>query len=237
MIEIRGLKKKYSRRIVINQIDGCFEPNLVHGILGPNGCGKTTLVKLMLGLVRPNDGEVLFNGKPLCDQRDQIAWLPQHPHAPAGTTPAKLFSLVESLRDRKAEHKETLIADFGFAPELDKPMGTLSGGNLQKCFLIATLMFSLPLLILDEPTVGLDPIAAAVFKKILKERAGHSTILLISHITSEIVQLSDQVHFLMDGRWAYHGVLKEIQDEPNFVDFETFLIQVLSGNEAKNEKI
>lgn len=233
MIEIKGLTKSYGKRVVIDNLDGFFESGMVHGILGPNGCGKTTLIKLMLGLVHPQQGQVLFRGSPLSQQRELVSWLPQHPQAPAVTTPEKLFVLLEDLRGSKAEYKDALIEEFGFSSELQKPLSALSGGNYQKCFLIATLMFNSPLIVLDEPTVGLDPVAAAIFKKVLKARAGQATIILISHITSEIVQLSDKVHFLLEGKWAFHGLLADVRRQPHFTDFESFLVEALSGQGQK----
>lgn len=237
MIEIRGLKKKYAQRTIINDLHGGFEQGLIHGILGPNGCGKTTLIKLMLGLVHPDQGEILLNGQPLSEQRQDVSWLPQHPQAPPRTTPEKLFDLIENLRGKKAIYKDLLISEFGFQAEMTKTLASLSGGNYQKCFLIATLMFDSPVIILDEPTVGLDPMAAAIFKKVLQKRAGGATVLLISHITSEVAQLSNKVHFLLEGRWAYSGLMTEIKSQPDFTDFESFLVRMLSGKKEHHGQV
>lgn len=237
MIEIRRLTKCYDRKAILNNLDGNFEEGLVHGILGPNGCGKTTLIKSMLGLVQPEAGEVFFRGAPLQSRRESISWLPQHPQAPSTTTPHQLFLFIEKLRGQPAVLRDQLVRQFGFTAELEKPLSALSGGNHQKCFLIATLMFGSPLIILDEPTVGLDPVAAATFKKILKGRPPGTTVLLISHITSEIAQLSDKVHFLLEGRWAFHGFLDEIKADSQFTDFESFIVQKISSNGGPREPV
>lgn len=229
MIEVKGLTKLYGKKEIFKDLNVTFEKGLVHGIIGPNGCGKTTLVKAALGLVHAQAGEVLIDGVPLGFCREKVSWLPQHPQAPGNTSPEKLFLFIEDLRGQKAVYREELVRQFNFEKEISKPLFSLSGGNFQKCFLIATLMFASPLIILDEPTVGLDPIAAAVFKRILKDRAGESTILLISHITSEISQLSDKIHFLLDGHWVFHGDIKKISEAPNFVGFEEFMVRVLGG--------
>lgn len=229
MIEIISLSKSYGNKKILNRLNAKFEEGLIHGILGPNGCGKTTLIKSMLGLVHIPEGEVLLNGVPLKNCREKVSWLPQHPEAPHNTTPRELFDFIQDLRGEKAVFKENLIQEFDFASEMGKPLKALSGGNFQKCFLIATLMFDVPLIILDEPTVGLDPVAAAHFKKILAARAHTTTVLLISHITSEIEQLSDKVHFLLDGRWAYSGLVQELESQTGIVGFESSIVHVLSN--------
>lgn len=238
MIEIIGLSKSYGKKAVLSGLNAKFEEGMIHGILGPNGCGKTTLIKSMLGLVHIQAGQVLLNGVALKNCREKVSWLPQHPEAPRNTTPEELFKFIEDLRGEKAVFKETLIQEFDFKKEMEKPLKALSGGNFQKCFLIATLMFDVPLIILDEPTVGLDPVAAARFKKILGERAHKATILLISHITSEIEQLSDKVHFLLEGRWAYSGYVKDLEAQTGFKDFESSIVHVLSQRkEVGGEKV
>ncbi len=238
MIEIKNLCKSYGAKVVFNHLNARFEPGMIHGILGPNGCGKTTLVKSMLGLAHIQSGEILLNGQPLKNCREKVSWLPQHPEAPHNLTANKLFEFIESLRGEKAVFKNLLIEVFDFAGEIEKPLKTLSGGNFQKCFLIATLMFEVPLIILDEPTVGLDPIAATRFKKIVSERAESATILLISHITSEIEQLSEKVHFMLDGRWAYSGHTNDLVRQTGLADFESSIVYLLSPKvEVRSEKV
>ncbi|KHD89598.1 MAG: hypothetical protein OM95_02375 [Bdellovibrio sp. ArHS] len=238
MIEIRSLSKSYGKKKVLDRLNGKFEEGLIHGILGPNGCGKTTLIKSMLGLVHIDAGDVLLDGVPLKNCREKVSWLPQHPEAPRNTSPQELFTFIEDLRGEKAVFKDLLIREFDFSSELTKPLKALSGGNFQKCFLIATLMFDVPLIILDEPTVGLDPVAAAHFKKILMARAHKTTVLLISHITSEIEQLSDKVHFLLDGQWAYSGLVSDLESQTGVTGFESSIVHVLSkSNEVSHAKI
>lgn len=238
MIEVNNLSKSYGAKTILSDLNARFEEGMIHGILGPNGCGKTTLIKSMLGLVHISTGVILLNGLPLKSCREKVAWLPQHPEAPRNTTPRELFDFIESLRDNKAIFKDDLIREFDYARELAKPLKSLSGGNFQKCFLIATLMFDVPLIILDEPTVGLDPVAAAKFKKILAERAKSATVLLISHITSEIEQLSDKVHFLLDGQWAFSGYVKDLERNTGLADFENSIVHILAHEKGgPNEKI
>lgn len=238
MIEIIDLCKSYGKKSVLNKLNARFEEGMIHGILGPNGCGKTTLIKSMLGLVHIQRGDVRLNGIPLKECREKVSWLPQHPEAPRNSTAQELFEFIESLRGEKAVFKDSLIEEFEFAGELSKPLKALSGGNFQKCFLITTLMFDVPLIILDEPTVGLDPVAAARFKKILAVRAKATTILLISHITSEIEQLSDKVHFLLEGQWAYSGRVEDLERQTGFADFESSIVHVLSQRkETSYEKV
>lgn len=237
MIVLNNVTKSYGRKKVLSNVSGRFDENMIHGILGPNGCGKTTLIKSMLGLIHTDSGNVELNGKDLRHCREQISWLPQHPEAPHNTTPQDLFDFIEGLRGTHADFREDLVREFEFGSELRKPLKALSGGNYQKCFLIATLMFSVPVIILDEPTVGLDPVAAAKFKKILRERSKNTTILLISHITSEIEQLSEKVHFLLEGQWAYNGSPQQLEVQTGCDDFESSLVKILSRKDASYEKV
>lgn len=227
MIQIENLNKTYGNKKILNDITISLKDFGVHGILGPNGCGKTTLIKSMLGLVHIDQGKILLNNKSLSEQREKTSWLPQHPHAPPQTNPEDLFSLIEGLRGQPAVFKEALIRDLNFTSELRKPLRSLSGGNFQKTFLILTLMFDCPIIILDEPTVGLDPMSAASFKKIIKERSKKSMILLISHITSEIEQLSDQIHFLLNGKFVFSGTKSDLLNLSNEQNFEECLIKLV----------
>lgn len=232
MLKISHLSKSYGSKVVLSDLSVCFEPRRIHGILGPNGCGKTTLVKSLLGLVQVNSGNILLNFQPVNECYDRISWLPQNPEAPENSTPFELFNLIERLRGKKACFQTDLINTFHFKAELEKPLGSLSGGNWQKCFLIGALMFDVPLIILDEPTVGLDPISAARFKGVLKERSKEATILLISHITSEIEQLSDCIHFLQNGSFVFSGTQEKLFAATACDQFEGALIKLLERHEV-----
>lgn len=233
IVEISHLYKSYGNKQVLVDLNARFEANCIHGILGPNGCGKTTLVKSMLGLVRADAGTILFNSIPLVKCREEMSWLPQNPEAPENSSPLELFQLIEQLRAKKAIFKEDLISIFRFENELEKPLKALSGGNWQKCFLISALMFDVPLIILDEPTVGLDPISAARFKGVIKARAKDATILLISHITSEIEQLSDSIHFLQGGKFVFSGNKEELLTITASSQFEEALVRLLEKYEVR----
>lgn len=241
MIRIENLSKSYGDKEVLKSITLNISGLGIHGILGPNGCGKTTLIKSMLGLVSIENGNIFLDGQAMQEQRQKISWLPQHPKAPSHTTSRQLFELIEGLRGEKALFKDELIQAFDFQGELDKSISSLSGGNYQKAFLILTLMFDVPLIILDEPTVGLDPMSAARFKKVISERAKSSTILLISHITSEVEQLSDQIHFLLDGKFVFSGTKAELithsQSQSENHSFEDALIWIVQEKKNQEKKI
>jgi len=240
MIRVENLSKSYGSKKVLKSVTLDIAGRGIHGILGPNGCGKTTLIKSMLGLVAIEEGEIFFDKLAMQGQRQKISWLPQHPKAPSNTTPKQLFDLIEGLRGEKAIFKNELISSFEFENELDKSISSLSGGNYQKTFLILTLMFDVPLIILDEPTVGLDPMSAAHFKKVILNRAEKSTILLISHITSEVEQLSDQIHFLLDGKFVFSGtkveLMARVQSHTLDVSFEDALIWIVKDKKNHQEK-
>lgn len=234
MVEISHLSKSFNNKLVLSDLDAQFESYRIHGILGPNGCGKTTLVKSMLGLIHTDCGNITLNSNPLHKCFDQVSWLPQNPEAPENSTAAALFKLIEELRGKKAVFQDDLIRTFHFENELQKPLRSLSGGNSQKCFLIGSLMFDVPLIILDEPTVGLDPISAARFKGVIRDRAKSATVLLISHITSEIEQLSDYIHFLQGGRFVFSGSKDDLFKATGSNLFEEALVALLEKSEVRN---
>jgi Cu-processing system ATP-binding protein len=218
MIRIEGLTKRYAGQEVLRGLDLQVARGRVTAIVGPNGAGKTTLIKTVLGLVRPDAGRVVVNGTPVgddCAYRADIGYMPQIARLPQNLTGTELLAMLRDLRksvgaaDRELD--EELIDLFQLGAHLGKPVRALSGGTQQKLNAVMAFMFSPALLILDEPTAGLDPVASGIFKdKIVAQRNAGCTVVLSSHFMNELEELADDVAFLLDGTVRYHGAVDDL---------------------------
>jgi len=214
MISIKGLRKKFGPLTVLDDIDLEIPSGRATGIVGPNGSGKTTAIKALLGLVKPDDGAIYVDGESVKGQwnyRHKIGYMPQTARYPENMTVGELFAFIKEVREAEQTNEEKLIEYFGLKPELKKRMRTLSGGTRQKVGAVLAMMFDPEILIFDEPTAGLDPHASVQFKKLVnQEKQQDKTILLTSHIMSEIEELADYLIFIVEGKIRYHGPMKEL---------------------------
>ena len=214
MISIKGLRKRFGPLTVLDDIDLEIPSGQATGIVGPNGSGKTTTIKALLGLVKPDDGDIFVDGESVKGQwnyRQKIGYMPQIARYPENMTVDELFSFIKEVRGAEQTKEEELIDYFGLRPELKKRMRTLSGGNRQKVGAVLATMFDPEVLIFDEPTAGLDPHASVQFKKLVNhQKQQGKTILLTSHIMSEIEELADYLIFIVEGKIRYHGPMKEL---------------------------
>jgi Cu-processing system ATP-binding protein len=207
-LELERLSKRFGTRTVLREITLAVRPGAVTAIVGPNGSGKTTLIKLMLGLARPDHGSVRIDGRPVDTDgayRRSLGYMPQNARFPDHLRVRDLFDMVVALRDRAPRSLE-LIEAFRLEADMDKPLGTLSGGTRQKVSAAIAFMFNPRLLILDEPTAGLDPVASRILKeKIRDARRSGCTIIITSHILSELQELADDIAYLCDGSFEHAG--------------------------------
>ncbi len=215
MIDLAGIKKRFGKLEVLTGIDLHLARSRVTAILGPNASGKTTLIKAILGLVKPDAGQILFDGEALngsWSYRARIGYMPQQARFPDNLSAREIIALVKDLRDDPADTDEDLIEAFDLGPELDKPLRTLSGGTRQKVSAVVAFLFRPDVVILDEPTAGLDPLASSTLKdKILRARDAGTTVILTSHIMSEIEELADDVAYLQDGQVLFAGPADELK--------------------------
>lgn len=214
MIEVKGLYKHFNKNAVLSDLDLTIANNGIFAILGPNGSGKTTLIKSILGMVIPDKGEIKVleeNIKGSSNYREKIDYLPQIANFPTNLKVKELIGMIKDLRG-KSERDEPLIQQFGLEPYLDKKLGNLSGGTKQKVNIILTFMFDSPILILDEPTTGLDPLSLIQLKKmILEEKEQGKTILITSHIMSFVEEMADEIVFLLEGKICFKGAIPELK--------------------------
>lgn len=219
MIEIKNLKKSFGRLEVLKGMNITIPKGQATGIAGPNGAGKTTLIKTILGLVKPDSGlirvnETILNGD--WQYRKNIGYMPQVARYPENMKVYELFAFIKGLRDQEAVYEQELIEQFNLGPELEKPLRTLSGGNRQKVGATLSMMFNPAILFFDEPTAGLDPRASQKFKQRVKaEKENGKTVIITSHIMSELEQLVDHVIFILDGNIRYYGSMESLLQESN----------------------
>jgi Cu-processing system ATP-binding protein len=232
MLTLDGLRKSYGARAVLERVSLSLTPGRITALVGPNGSGKTTMIKIILGLVRADAGRVVLDGAAVNGDgayRARLGYAPQAPHLPAHLTVGEVFALLEALRPGE-KTDATLIDEFGLRNEWNTPVGTLSGGWRQKVSLAAAWLFSPELLILDEPTAGLDPIAAGLLKHALRAaRAQGRTILITSHLLGELEEFADDVAFLCDGQLRYAGSVKALLNETGTHRLEPAIAALLRG--------
>ena len=232
MITINNLHKSYGKLKVLKGIDLAFNKNGIFAVLGPNGSGKTTLIKSILGMVIHESGDIILNGEKVKGKfkyRNDINYLPQIARFPANLKVEELIRMIEEIRP-KSSSKEELINAFGLQSVLKQKLGNLSGGTKQKVNLVLTFMFDSPILILDEPTTGLDPISLIYLKKLIKkEKENGKTILITSHIMSFVEEIADEIVFLLDGMIYFNGSIKNLKEQTDQADLEHAIAKIIEN--------
>ncbi|HEY7897460.1 MAG TPA: ABC transporter ATP-binding protein [Gemmatimonadaceae bacterium] len=214
-IRISNLSKRFGGLPVLRSVDLVVRAGRVIAIVGPNGAGKTTLIKSVLGLTRPDSGKIVVDGADVVGgdaYRARIGYMPQIARFPENLTGAELIRMLTDLRARTSELDVELIESFNLGAALDQPLRVLSGGTRQKVNAAMAFLFSPDLLVLDEATAGLDPLASSILKdKILADRGAGKTVVVTSHIMNEVEELADDVAFMLDGCAAFVGTLDELK--------------------------
>ena len=231
MITLSKVIKRYGRLEVLKGIDLKFSKGKISAIVGPNGSGKTTIIKIILGLVKPDYGKVFIDDKPLNGDflyREKIGYMPQIASFPENLSVLEVLSMIKDLRNRTDNPEENLIQEFELTSELTKSIRTLSGGNRQKLSAVIALMFNPDILIFDEPTAGLDPVINSRFKELIRnEKNKGKAIILTSHIMSEVEELADEIVFLLDGKIYYKGSLENLLVEQGEKKLEKAVAKIL----------
>jgi ABC-2 type transport system ATP-binding protein len=215
-IEIAGLVKTFGTTRALDGIDLVVETSEVHGFLGPNGSGKTTTIRVLLGLLHADAGRVvLLGGDPWRDTvalHRRLAYVPGDVSLWPKLSGGEIIDVFGRLRgDLDKRRRDGLLERFELDPT--KKARTYSKGNRQKVALVAALASSAELLILDEPTSGLDPIMEAAFQKCIHEvRDEGRTVLLSSHIMAEVEALCDRVSIIRVGRTVQSGTMGELRE-------------------------
>ncbi|SHF33587.1 Cu-processing system ATP-binding protein [Fodinibius roseus] len=236
MISINNLQKKFGARTVLQDMNLQIPAGQATGIVGPNGSGKTTTIKSLLGLVKPTAGEIYIDGKSIegeWDYRRNIGYMPQVARYPENMTVGELLSFIKAMRGSRTERDSELLSYFNLESEVDKRMRALSGGMRQKVGAILAMMFDPQILIFDEPTAGLDPKSSVRFKQLVhEEKEQGKTVLLTSHIMSEIEELTDYLIFMVEGRIRYHGPMHELMKRQQEQRLESAVAKMMEETAA-----
>lgn len=218
MIQARGLSKTFGRLRALDAVDATLLRGHSVALIGPNGAGKTTFIKCVLGLVRPDAGELTLDGVSLLtspEPRRRIGYMPQIGRFPDHLRVGQLFDLMREIR--RGSYEET-DDDLFHALQVDRvahqPARTLSGGTRQKVSACLAFLFKPDVLVLDEPTAGLDPISVEILKeKVRAERENGKLILVTSHILSDLDEIATDVLYLIEGRLRLYRPIAELKAE------------------------
>lgn len=234
MIKVTNLRKRFGRRQVLAGIDATIADGRITALVGPNGAGKTTFIKILLGLARADVGTIAIDGEIVGASpayRAAIGYMPQIARLPAHLSGRELLGMLSALRGGLTDPDLTLAEAFDLGEQFDRPFGELSGGTRQKVNAVLALAFRPTLLILDEPTAGLDPLAARVLKdRLHAERARGTTVLITSHVLPELEELADDVLMLSDGVVAWAGEVQSLKRRTGEPSFERAVARLLAGS-------
>lgn len=233
MIEIKDISKSFGKLSVLRGIDLNLNRGQCIALIGPNGCGKTTLIKIILSMVMANNGEVIINGQLITKDiayKKMIGYMPQIGRYPQNMTIGQIIEMVQSIRNTSDNLDLSLYQSFGMDGLLDKKMGTLSGGTMQKVSAVLAFMFNPPILILDEPTAGLDPISAEILKeKIIAERNNGKLIIITSHLLSELDNMVSEIIFMQEGKVAFHQSIEKLKTSTGTTNISEAILRILKS--------
>ena len=233
MIKIKNLTKKFNKFTALQNID--LECKKGHSIafIGPNGCGKTTLIKCILGLNVVESGDILVNGNSVKNDflyREKIGYMPQIGKYPENMTIGQTIKMIQDNR-KNIENIDTELLEAFELPKLyDKKMSTLSGGTTQKVSAVLAFMFHPEIIILDEPTAGLDPLASEILKnKIIKERNNGKLIIITSHLLSELDDMVNEIVFINEGKILVHQSVEDLKTETQQTKISDAITNILKN--------
>ncbi len=217
-LTITDLTKKFDRKTVVDHVNLELTTGIV-GLLGPNGAGKTTMIRLLCDLIQPDCGAVLLNGEDIRsmgeDYREILGYLPQKMGYYPWFTAEKYLNYIavlKGLSDEEAAFRtKTLLKQVGLYEERKKRLGTFSGGMLQRVGIAQALLNEPKILILDEPTAGLDPQERIRFRSIIASLAKDRLVILSTHIVSDVEHIATQVILLRSGTVIAHDTVEHIR--------------------------
>ena len=230
MIEVSHLTKKYGGHLAVDDVSFTVEDGQIYGLLGPNGAGKSTIMNILTGYLSATSGQVTVAGHPLPEEADEakacVGYLPEQPPLYPEMTVGEYLNFVAELKKvPRAQRKEQVLRAArrtGLEKVLPRLIRSLSKGYKQRVGIAQALLGSPKIIILDEPTVGLDPAQVIEMRKLIRELGKAHTVILSSHILSEVQAVCQQVLILSKGKLAASGTLQELTADGRSLE-EVFL--------------
>ena len=241
MIEVSHLTKKYGGHLAVDDVSFTVEDGQIYGLLGPNGAGKSTIMNILTGYLSATGGQVTVAGHPLPEEADEakacVGYLPEQPPLYPEMTVGEYLNFVAELKKvPRAQRKEQVLRAArrtGLEKVLPRLIRSLSKGYKQRVGIAQALQGSPKIIILDEPTVGLDPAQVIEMRKLIRELGKAHTVILSSHILSEVQAVCQQVLILSKGKLAASGTLQELTADGRSLE-EVFL--ALTGAQTDPEE-
>lgn len=241
MIEVSHLTKKYGGHLAVDDVSFTVEDGQIYGLLGPNGAGKSTIMNILTGYLSATSGQVTVAGHPLPEEADEakacVGYLPEQPPLYPEMTVGEYLNFVAELKKvPRAQRKEQVLRAArrtGLEKVPPRLIRSLSKGYKQRVGIAQALLGSPKIIILDEPTVGLDPAQVIEMRKLIRELGKAHTVILSSHILSEVQAVCQQVLILSKGKLAASGTLQELTADGRSLE-EVFL--ALTGAQTDPEE-
>lgn len=235
MIIATNVSKNFGKLNVLNNVSATCNQSQCIALIGPNGSGKTTFIKCLLGMVVPDSGFITFNEKNIIHDwqyRANIGYMPQIGRYPDNMTIAQVLDMLKDIRKSKTlQTDEELIEAFGLNEIMRKRMSTLSGGTRQKVSASLAFLFNPNVLILDEPTAGLDPLSAEILKeKIVAEKKKGKLILITSHVLSDLDDMITEVMYMQDGSLRFHKSFEALRSDTGEKKLSKAIARVMKNN-------
>lgn len=217
MISIHNLSKCFGAFRALDDVSMELTLGNAYALIGPNGSGKTTLIKSILGMVVPSAGNIAVDGIDIAKSwhyRQKVGYMPQIGRYPENMKIRQVISMIKDVRGGNAPMDEELIENFRLEQIFEKRMHSLSGGTRQKVSAALAFLFSPPILILDEPTAGLDPVSVELLKeKIQRESKKGKLIMISSHVLSDLDDLANHALYLYEGQVLYNNSIDALKSE------------------------
>ncbi|MFZ1704509.1 MAG: ABC transporter ATP-binding protein [Saprospiraceae bacterium] len=216
MIQVQHISKNFGATKALQDVSFHMPSGACIGLIGPNACGKTTLIKSILSMVIPSKGSIFFDGKDIAgdvEYKRRIGYMPQIGRYPENMSIQQVFNMLRKIRNHQGEEDMELWNSFSLDKMAHKKMGTLSGGTTQKVSAALAFLFKPDVLILDEPTAGLDPLASEILRdKIIAERKNGKLIIITSHLLSELDDLITDIIFMQESRVMFYKSIQQLFD-------------------------
>lgn len=219
MIELKNISKSFGKTQALRNVSLSLSAGKCIGLIGPNACGKTTMIKSILSMVVPDHGTIYFNGKNIHKEvqyKNDIGYMPQIGRYPENMSIKQVINMIRDIRGFNGVEDTELYDGFGLEHFDGKKMRTLSGGTTQKVSATIAFLFNPSVLILDEPTAGLDPLASEILRdKIIKERENGKLILITSHLLSELDDMLTDIIFMQESEVIFNKTITALFEETN----------------------